>query len=79
MIDSQFCILCAYTVATVEMESTIFAVTENAGSVEVCASVNDANGCRVQFAFDVTFSVSGSGISHSLSPNLSLNIGLLYI
>ena len=67
------------TVATVEMDSTIFAVTENAGSVEVCASVNDANGCRVQFAFDVTFSVSGSGISHSLSPNLSLNIGLLYI
>ena len=67
------------TVATVEMDSTIVTVDEDDDSVDVCASVNDANGCRVQFAFAVTFSVTGSGISHSLSPNLSLNTGLLYI
>ena len=60
------------TVATVEMESTVVTVDEDNGSVDVCASVNDANGCRVQFGFDITFSVCGSGISHSLSPNLSL-------
>ena len=54
------------------MESTVLTVDEDAGSVEVCASVNDTNGCRVQFGYDVTFSVTSSGISHSLCHILTL-------
>ena len=45
-----------------QLESESITVDEGVGSFNVCVVVDEANGCSVQFGFNVSFSASGTGM-----------------
>ena len=62
MVTIEFHVTILSPGATVQLESESITVDEGVGSFNVCVVVNEANGCNVQFGFNVSFSASGTGM-----------------
>lgn len=50
----------------------MYTVSEDAGTVEVCAIVLPSGSCPIQFAFDISLATNSDETSKSLSKQLAL-------